>query len=855
MVLTVRQLVRLILFRYLRAARGRVMLTVIGIVLGVAVVFAVDLVNASVLGAFRRSIADVTGKAKLSVGAGVGVDESALEKVRAIPGVDGAIPIIETTLRDVRAHSQLAVLAVDTLSDPGARGYDVVSQDAHIDDVVAFLNDPHGVLVTPSYAKRAGLKVGDELLLDTPQGRKDFRIHGTLEPRGLATVYGGDLLLMDVYAAQVAFDRGHRFDRIDVIPAPGVDVTSLASEVERALDHKVPLSRPERRAAEAERLIAGYRLALSLASLVALFVGAFIIFNSLAIAVAQRRREIGILRALGTTRAQILFLFVGEGVVIGLAGAGLGLGFGYLMAHAALGAVAATISALYMPIKVVSIVVTAKAFWSAVGLGISSATVAAFVPARRAATIDPVSAMSGTIQSADVAMPSTRVAVLACCGVLLLTAATAYAAHAYINLTLAIIVAALLLSAGTFLAPLLASVVGRLAQRYAKYVGPATLLGAVAFSRNRGRNVVSIAALGLALANVVNTDTLVGSMTGTTDAWLARSFRADVFVFAGTEVHAKFEHPLPPTLRDELKALPDVDFVQAFRMVQQSYRGEPYYLMSEDFEGYRHYNELAIVAGNLSEALPQLDAGTGIAASETFARAFEIKLGDTVTLDTANGPQAFKIALVYTDYRADIGILFTTRSAYQRIFRDDLVDLYSVYLKKGASADQARALIAQRFGAQYGLLALGSEDYKHDLVDLIHRAMSLARATELVAVVVAGLGIINVLLVGVLDRRREIGVLKALGTDRKQLSRVVLTEAILIACTAALLGVVLGTVLSVYMVLEALRIEVGWHLSLHVSGWIFVETFAIAIPIAALAAWWPIRWVSRLEVVDALQYE
>lgn len=848
-------LVRLVSLRYLRAARSRVILTVLGIVIGVAVVFAVKIVNVSVLDAFRNSFADVAGNAKLNVGAGVGVDEDVLERVRAVPGVDGAIPVIETSLRDVRAQAQLAVLAMDTLSDPSARGYDVTAQDAKVDDVMSFLNDPYGVLVTPVYAKRTGVKVGDKLLLDTPQGRKQFSIHGMLEPRGLATVYGGDLLLMDVYAAQIAFERGHRFDRIDIVPADGVDLTALAKAVERALDHKVPISHPERRAAEAERLVAGFRLALSLASLIALFVGAFIIYNSLGIAVAQRRREIGILRALGTTRVQILLLFVTEGLLIGLVGAALGVGFGFVLARAALGAVAATISALYMPIKVGALAVSANAVWLAFGLGVSAATLAAFVPARRAATIDPVNAMTDTIQAADVAVPSTAASLATAAAVLLAALGTGWFAHVYVSTTAAVVVAALLLLVGTFCTPVLAVMVGRIAQRYAKHAGPATLLGAVAFTRNRGRNVISIAALGLALANVVNIDTLIGSMKATTDDWLDRSFRADVFVFAGTEVRAKFEHPLPQSLRDELDAIPNVDFVQAFRTVQRSFRGQPFYLMSEDFEGYRKYNEFGVVAGNLAQALPQLDAGTGIAASEAFARSFKLGLGDSVTLDTPAGPQPFRIVLVYTDYRADIGILFTTRSAYTRIFRDDLVDLYSVYVRAGASVAQVRAQIAERFGARYGLLALGSERYKDDLIGLIDRSMTLARATELVAVVVAGLGIINALLVGVLDRRREIGVLKALGADRKQLSRIVLTEAMLIAFTSALVGVLLGTTLSAYVVREALSIEVGWHIPVHFSGWVFAETFALAIPVAALAAWWPIHWASRLEVVDALQYE
>lgn len=848
-------LVRLVLVRYLSAARSRVALTVAGITLGVAVVFSVSLVNESVLAAFRQSVSKLTGSAKLSVGAEIGVEEDALERVRAVSGVETAIPIIELTVRDVRARTQVAVLALDTLSDPSARGHDVAARDAHVDDVVAFLNDPHGVLITPAYAKRNHLQVGDTLLLDTPQGRTEFKVHGTLEPRGLATVYGGDLLLMDVYAAQLAFDRGRRFDRIDVVPAQGVDPVKLAGDIERALDDKVPVSRTERRAEEAERLVAGYRLALTLASLVALFVGGFIIYNALAISVAQRRRDIGILRAIGTTRVQVLLLFVFEALIIGLVGAALGLGFGFVLARGALDAVATAISTLYLPIKIGSVLVRAEDVAAAFGLGMGSAVLAAFVPARRAASIDPVDAMRGTVHLDDVAPVPRLSAARAAAAAWVLTLTLAVAAHIQQAPILALLAAGSILLAGVFLASPLAAFVGWLGQRYGAHVGPAALLGAVAFARNRGRNLIAIAALSLALANVVNTDTLIGSMKSATDAWLSRSFRADVFVFAGTEVRAKFEHPLSPALRSELASIPDVEFVQAYRMARRTFSNQPIYLLSEDFEGYRRYNELPVVEGHLESALPQLEAGTGIAASETFSRTFRLGLGDSVTLDTPAGPRSFRIVLVYSDYRADLGILFTTRAAYVRIFRDELVDMYSIYVAPRASVEDVRAQVAQRFGERYGLLALGSAEYKRDLVDIIERTMTLARATELVSVIVAGLGIINALLVGVLDRRREIGVLKALGTDRKQLIRVVVTEALLIAGCAAFLATVLGMALSAYVVLEVLRIEVGWNIPVQVSNWVAVEAFVIALPIALLAAWWPSRWASRLEVVDALQYE
>ncbi|HEX7668849.1 MAG TPA: FtsX-like permease family protein, partial [Polyangiaceae bacterium] len=532
-----RHLLRLVSLRHVQAARGRTFLTIFGIVLGVAVVFAVEVVNSSVLDALRRSMTEVAGKTQLTVGAGVGVSEEALERVRGVPGVAAAVPIIEASVRDVRAHVQLAVLAMDTLSDPAARGYDVTAEDAHIDDVLSFLNDPYGVLVTSVYAKRTGVKTGDKLLLDTPQGQKEFSVHGTLEPRGPATVYGGDLLLMDVYAAQVAFDRGRRFDRIDVIPQPAADVGDLARRIEQALDGKLGVSRPEQRSEEAERLLGGFQLALSLASVVAIFVGGFTVYNSLAIAVAQRRREIGILRALGTRRSQVLALFVGEGLLMGVIGAVLGTGFGLLLARAALGAVGATVSALYVPVKVGAIVVTSRDLWAAGAVGMTAAVIAALVPAYHAASVDPVAAMSGTVGVAEVTPSSAGASLRTGASILLLAGFVAWGAHAWQKSALTYVVAGLLSVGAAFFAPALAAAVGSIAHRHAQRFGPAVLLGAVGFARNTRRNAVVTAALGMALANVVNVDALIDSMKGSTDAWLGRSFRADVFVFAGTEVH------------------------------------------------------------------------------------------------------------------------------------------------------------------------------------------------------------------------------------------------------------------------------------------------------------------------------
>ncbi|HET8938580.1 MAG TPA: FtsX-like permease family protein [Polyangiales bacterium] len=848
------KLIRLVVLRHLLRSPGRSSLTVLGIVLGVAVVFAIELANASVIAALRSSMTSATDKVQLTVGAEAGVEDAALDRVREVAGVEAAIPVIEATVRDERAHVQLAVLAVDLLSKVEAQHF-IAPDSLHIDDELSLVNDPHGVLLTAEYARRTRVAIGDKLQLETARGSKEFVVHGTFEPRGAATGYAGDLVVMDVYCAQIAFDRGQRFDRIDIIAQPEADLRQLAERVQQALGGAVMVQAPRERSEEVERLLGGFQLGLTLASTIALFVGAFIVYNSLAISVARRRREIGIMRALGATGGQVLALFVGEGALLGVLGTGIGLAFGWLLARLALQFVAATVSALYVPVAVRELVVTARDVWTAAGLGLTAALIAAYIPARRAAATDPISAMRGESSAGAVAFSSTRTLLIGSVASLLLAGLVAWAGHVWHNSSLTFVVAALVSFSAAFLAPALTRAVGSFVHSRAKAFGPAVMLGAVTFARNAGRNAVAIAALSMALASVVNIDALIDSMKSSTDAWLGRSFRADLFVFAGTKVRAKFERPLRESLREELSALPNVEFVQAFRMARQTFNGESIYLMSEDFEGYRRYNELAVVDGDVASAVPALDAGTGIAASEAFASKFHLGMGDDVSLPTPDGPRQFRIVLVYTDFRADTGILFTTRDTYKRIWRDSLVDLFSLYLKPGASAAPARAQITATWGASDSLLAVANAEYRSELVALVGRSMALSRATEFVAVFVAVLGIINTLLVGVFDRRRELGVLKAIGAARTQLTRMVLTESVLIAATSALLGVILGTGLSAYMVIEALRVQVGWRIAFQLSGWVIVEAFIVALGVAWLAAWLPMRWAAKLEVVDALQYD
>jgi putative ABC transport system permease protein len=586
-----------------------------------------------------------------------------------------------------------------------------------------------------------------------------------------------------------------------------------------------------------------------------MFVGAFIVYNALAIAVAQRRREIGILRALGASRLQVLLLFVGEGVVLGALGAAFGIGAGILLARGVLKLTGTTISMLYVAVQPEALTIKPNDVIVACALGVGASFIAAFFPARHAASIEPASVMRKKSDAGDVMFSSTRASLKASLATFVVAVIAALYAHQRQDYLFGYGVAGILAFTGAFLSPALARGVGLAARSVAKRIGPSALLGTVSVTRNAGRIAVAIAALGMALANVVNADTFVDSMKNNTSHWFERAARADVWVFASRKDENRIQHPLPASVADELASLPGVELVDGYRMTRHSLNGQPFTLLSKDLVHYRRFNDIPIVRGDLDQAIAMIASGKGLAASEVFARQFHVDVGDHVTLPTPGGPRTFEIAMVYVDYSAEAGILMTTTAINAQIWKDHLIDSFGVYLKKGTSVETAREEILAKLGKRYDLLALGNGQYKADFMKFIDASFALTRSTETIAIIVAVLGIINTLLVTVLDRRTEIGVLRAVGAEQKQIRAMLLAEGTLIGLSATLLGIGFGTVFSAYIVKELLRFQIGWQMTWSVSGWVLFNTFVAAQLVTFLAVWWPMRSAGRVDAVEALQYE
>ena len=274
-----------------------------------------------------------------------GFDEDVLDKVRELPEVRAAAPVIEATVGT--GKSNLLILGVDMLGDRNIRNYDLEGTDEAIDDPLIFLAQPDSLMVTKTFADERGLKVNSRLPMRTMQGDQVFTVRGIMKPGGLASAFGGDLAIMDIYAAQKMFGRGRKFDRIDIALEEGASLDGATAKLQALLGSGFQVEPPSSRGQQFESTSRMYALASNVTSVFALFIGMFIIYNTFAIAVTERRSEIGILRALGAMRGQIRTLFLVESALAGLAGTFVGVLFGIVMARAMAGYIGSMLTEIY----------------------------------------------------------------------------------------------------------------------------------------------------------------------------------------------------------------------------------------------------------------------------------------------------------------------------------------------------------------------------------------------------------------------------------------------------------------------------------------------------------------------------
>ena len=845
--------------RRVRARRARALLTAAGIVLGVGMILGVLLLAATINRTFSDLFDSVYGKTDLVV-SGDGEDSlnaRVLDRVQRTPGVDDAagdvlstFTLIEDGLASADAEKQINVA-----------GQDSQAEDLTDSETVEGRRPRRGleIALQESWAEANELEVSDRVRLATPDGAKGFEVVGLFQfSTGLD--FGGEgFAAMPLREARDVMDKPGKLDEINVVVEGGdAEIDAVQRRLRHRLSSGVEVDTPQAKGDEVESQLQAFNAILYFFSAMALFVGGFLIFNAFNMSVFQRTREIGMLRTLGASRGRIAGSVLTEALVLGLIGAVVGLGLGVLLALALID----LMRSLDFPVG--DLVFTPLAPIAAVVTGLVTAVGGAFYPARRAGRTSPIRAVLGT-EGLRARLRARR----AVFGLILIGVglAGAFWLGAAEEVTTVVAAAGMTGTIAIFfgiamLAPFVIRPLVSVLSLPLRLIFPVEgRLAADAARSDPGRTAATATALTIGLALVVAVNSLGASFLKTISDEFDRSFARDLTVQpTGFAPGQGPQQTIAGGLRDKLARIPEARVVARERFVYTPDLPGPRGKTSEDgllfgFEPipYEKVDTTEIEGADRKEAFRAIADGD-VSVGKGYAEEKDLAVGDTLKLEGPSGTQRSRIA----------GIVETVVFGGQTVGMslETMEDVYGIgadsQLALKATSEQARPVLRRKVERivreDYPQLSvLSNEELKADVEDQVNEQFGIFYAIVGVAIFASLFGIVNTLTMSVIERTREIGVLRALGASRWQVRRSIADESLVIGLIGALLGIAVGTGLGAAL-LQGLSSGVPgvvYRPPVTTMVWVGVAGLVLGL----IASILPARRAARLDVIKAISYE
>lgn len=825
----------------------RSLLILFAVTLGVSVVVAIDMAGNSAAGSFQASMETLAGDNDLEVTAAGGVPENVVGQLAQVSGLERVVPRIEDHATVVESGETIPLIGIDLIAEAN-QTQEKQSEIAAAGDVLTDINDPNAVWVTRGLRKPAGTRI--QLLINDRV--RAYIVRGIVpDSAGVS----GNAILMDIGAAQEATGKHGRVDRILIKLPQRSDLNAWQTRLRAILPPGVLLSPQGAQTHANRRMLAAFRWNLRILSYIALLVGAFLIYNSISVSVVRRRAEIGIVRALGGSRSMVLWAFVLESVLFGVAGAALALPLGRLLAAGAVRLLATTVNALYVSSRPGALVLSPGTIALAFLTGIAVAVLSAFSPAREASLVSPTEAMARARREYEMRVHRGRDALLA--GLLAaLGTGCAYAPAMDGRPIFGYASALLFVAAFALIVPSVVYVVTRMLSKILpRILGAEALLASRSLAGSLRRTAVLVGALSTAIAMMTSVGIMVGSFRQTVVTWMGSELPADLYLRPAGGGNADQHPTIDPGLADGIAKVPGVESVSRFRAYEITYQGEPATLASVDIDLARPRQALSFLSGHRSvDVLRQMTEGDVAIVSEPFANKHHVKAGDTVTLALGRAQVPFRIADIFYDYGSEAGYIIVDRATLLHYLPDQAPTNLAVYLTPHADLEAARNAV-KSVVAHHDILILSNREIRREAVRVFDQTFAITYSLEAVALIVAVLGIAGALVSIVIDRRRELAVLRFLGASSGQIRKMILCEAGLIGIFANLTGLSLGLILSLLLVFVINKQSFGWTIQFHGPAAILVGAITVVYGATVLAGLYPARMAERLNPIEAIHEE
>jgi putative ABC transport system permease protein len=838
-------------FRHIQNEPARFIFTLLGIALGIALMVAIRLANGAAISSFQDSIDLMAGKANLSLSSmGVPLPETIMKDLVDTRRLGQLLPVVEGKMApEDNPKEFITVLGVDLLKDGEARDFQVLgAQDKALTgaELLKLLPQPDGVFLSQKYAEAKGLAVGQKVHFFINDQVQTLTLVGLLQNSGVGRAMDGTLALMDIAAAQKVFGKIGKLDRLDWIIPQEADRKNLEAQLQK-LYPSYKVERPARRGEQVEKMLAAFRANLLALSLVSVLVGAFLVYNSMSIAVVRRVEEIGILRTLGVTQKQIIQWVMAESFLLALAGVLLGIIFGKLLAYDVLKVVGKTIQNLYLPIPLEQRLpsVVHAGGWILLGLVL---ILAATIPsALSTANIEPgLSVRKGY----TVVLFERRMWMFTLAGL------TAWALAVLLSLLPPLAglpwfgfgSAFCLLIGLVLLAPGFLSFFNSVFGKVLRLILPSE--GYLAFRNllsDLSRSSVALGALVMAVALMVSVAIMVGSFRQTVVLWLGQTLKADLYIRPAADRGGPMESTLDPQTLKAFNQIPGVKYSEKLRTLSIPWDGTDVTISAIDMNVLANNGTVVLKSGGDAEAALKLLVGQrNLLVSEPLALKHQIKTGDWIILVSATGPVSIRVQGVYYDYSNDHGTFMMDRAVYASLFKDDSVNGTALYLQPGFEPDSVIQDILKRLPSGTKVFIQSNAALKNGALKVFDQTFAITYGMEAIALIVAVLGILTTLTSLILERREEIVILRYIGARRNQVTQMILWEAGWIGLLGNLMGFLAGLVLALLLINVINVQSFGWTIQWHMPGTFLSFALGLVFVATLAAGYYPARVADSL---------
>lgn len=811
---------------HIGAGRALYALTVCGAALGVAAVLCIQIINHNALAAFAGGIAAVSGDADLTIEArGPALSESVLPVVISTPGVASARPLVR----------------IDAALQPGASaflelyGVDMTApsrlpllQGADIPALADILTQPGWVGVSRALAEEQGWSLGSRFAVAGGARHIELVVGAIVDTQRSFPQASRRLAVMDIAQAQHWFGRAGELDQIDVQARAGADLEALSADLSTRLGEAAAVLRPAQREEQTAQLLAAFRLNLTALSLISLLVGLFVIHASVQAAMARRRREFGLLRTLGATRAQTRALILAEAALLGGIGTLLGLPLGYFVAARNIEAVSGTLTNLYLLSEIESLVLPPWMFLLAGAIGIAGAMLGAAPSALEVARRDPIGLLSALslhererrggakLFFAGVGLPVLALGWFGIWG-------RTWQPGGFV------LAVALLLSLPLLTPQLLSWVRAAIPTR-----GFGLGYSLKTLTSRPATTAFAVAALAITVSMLVGITVMVGCFRKTLDVWIEHVIRADIYVSTPGSARGSNGAALDAEILAALRAHPGVVALDTLRRMT-GYHGERRITLTAVDMGLSNgLHRFRLLRGDPAEAQRRAREEGAVLISEPLARKAGLREGDSLALRTATGIAALPIAGVYYDYGSETGSAAMDHAVLDHLFGPRPITNCSLYLSPDVDVESVVDQLKARF-AETPLRFRSNRMLREQVMAIFDQTFAITRILQAMCLLIAVCGIALTLLVLAREQSSELALYRSLGATRRRLFGLFVGKGLGIGLLGLGLGALGGLALALILVLVINRAYFGWTIQLY-WPWTAIAKQTTAILVAALLA-------------------